>query len=52
MCSRLQIVAFTPLYCRFIAALHSNCLGFSEIATERLSLSGRNCLIQRTGGAQ
>lgn len=52
MCSGLQIVAFAPLYCRFIAALQPDAQGFCGFDAEPLSLSDRNCRIPQSGGVQ
>jgi hypothetical protein len=52
MCSRLQIVAFAPLYCRFIAALRPNSARIYTFGAEPLSLSDRICRIPQSGGVQ
>lgn len=48
----LRIVDFALLYCRFIAALPVDSQGFCGFGAKPLSLSDRNCLIRRSGGAQ
>jgi hypothetical protein len=47
-----SIVAFTPLYCRFITALQLDFPGFGGFGDQALSLSDRNCRIRRSGGPQ
>jgi hypothetical protein len=44
-----RIVAFALLDCRFIATLQLYFRGFGGFGDQAVSLSGRNCRIQRSG---